>query len=365
MLGVLHVIDATTPRDGLAQLRLLLGPRDMVASIGPAPAALRRHQGPALPVKTLHCPLGLARLGGMALQRMAVKASLVHAWSPFSAYAGAVAAKRQKLPLLLSLACLPDKRALRDLRKDSAGNGMALTVPTDHGRRVLLAAGLDSSAVHVLRPAAEPAARRDARRRRVRQRLGLDDGNFVLVALGEMTRQAGHKQAAWAHAIVMYLRTDFRLIMPGGGPWRAAAQRFVQATGFGPTVVLTDNDLTLPDALAAADAALMLCEHDCGVSDLAAALAAGVPILASRTADIVECTDGGDAALLVDPNDPQHAAAALLSLREEAHLADDLARRGLAFARATFDRSAVRQDLDRIYVAIKAVHAGPLRAIQS
>ena len=354
MLGVLHVIDAATGRDCLAQLRLLLGPRDMVASIGPAPRALSPGGGPALGVKALHCPLGLSRLGGLALRGLAVKSSLIHAWSPFAASASAVAAAKQKLPLVLSLPCLPGKKAIRDLRIDSARDRIAVTVPTDSARRVLLAAGLAATAVHVLRPASESPERPDARRDEIRRSLGLGDGDFALVALGEMTRQAGHKYDTWAHAIVMQIRTDFRLILPGSGRCFSQVQRFVQGFGFDEAVLFTHDDLAASDLLAAADAAVLLCERDCGVSDLAAALAAAVPVVASRTPDITECTDGGGAAMLVEPRDPQDAAAALLRLREEPRLAADLAGRGRAFARAAFDPQTVRRSLDRIYSAAKA-----------
>jgi len=357
MLGVLHVIDAATSRDGLAQLRLLCGPRDVVASIGPAPAGVGAcGDGAGPPVRALHCPLGLSRLGGLALRKLAVKASLVHAWSPVSASAGAVAATRQKLPLLLSLPCLPGRKAIRDLCIESARDGIMVTVPTDSARRVLLAAGLEAGCVHVLPPAAEPPERADARREQVRRSLGLDEGDFALVALGEMTRQGGHKQAAWTHAIVMHVRRDFRLILPGRGRRVGAVRRFVRASGFDDAVLFTHDDLPGGDVFSAADAAALLCERDSGVSDLAAALAWAVPVVASRTPDIADCTDGGRAAMLVRPGDPQDASAAVLRLREEPALGADLAARGRAFARTAFDRQAVRRSLEGIYRAAKAAH---------
>lgn len=350
MLGILHVVDSTTPRHCLAQLRVLFGAGDTVVSLGPAPELLAGGRCPHLPVRALHCPMGLARLGGMALRPLAVKASLVHAWSSFSAVAGAVAAARQKLPLLLSLPCLPPARAMRKLRIELRRDRIAITVPTDSARAALVSAGVGASAVHVLPPAFEPVGPRD----RARRALGLDDGQLAMVALGEMTRQAGHKNAAWVQAIVLPLQPEFRLFLPGGGPYLSAVRRFVRLSSLDQTVTFTVEDPPMPDVLAAADVALLLGERPCGVSDLATALSASVPVVASRIPDIVECTDGGVAGMLVEPGTPRHASSAVLRLRQEPGLAGDLADRGQTFARGAFDPKAVRGRLEGIYNAVKA-----------
>lgn len=350
MLGVLHVVDSTTPRDCLAQLRLLFGAGDTLVSIGPPPALLGDGRRAPLPVKAVHCPMGLARLGGMALRPFAVKASVVHAWSGFSASAGAVAAGRQELPLLLSLPCLPTAREIRSLRIELPRDRIAVTVPTDSARGVLVSAGIEASAVHVLRPAFEPVRPRDQARRA----MGLDDGQFAVVALGEMTRQGGHKNAAWVQAILLPLAPEFRLILPGGGRCLSRVRRFVRASALDETVTFTYDQTPMPDVLAAADVAVLLCERACGLSDLAGAMSASVPVVASRIPDIAECTDGGAAGLLVEPGNPRQASAAVLRLRQEPGLAGDLGARGRTFARGAFDPAAVRRRLEGIYSTIKA-----------
>lgn len=350
MLGVLHVIDATTRRDSLAQLAALLRPNDRVVSVGPPPQAL---SASPLPVRAVHCPMGLARLGGMVLQKRTLKTSLIHAWSLFAAAAGAVAAERQNLPLLLSLGHLPGPHATRGLCKESARDGYSLTVPTAHARGALVAAGANAEAVHVLPPAARLVDRSDAGRLRARRAFGLEEGHFAIVALGDMTRGAGHKSAVWAHALVTHLRSEVRLVLPRRGSGLSQVQRFAKAGGLDHAVLLAPRDTQLADLLAAADVATLLCDRDCGVGDLAAALAAGVPVVASRTPDIVNCTGGGKAAMLVDRGNAQTAAANVLSLVEGPRLAADLAHRARTFAQAAFDRDAVRCRLDEIYTVVK------------
>ncbi len=69
------------------------------------------------------------------------------------------------------------------------------------------------------------------------------------------------------------------------------------------------------------------------------ALACGVPVVTSNTSSLPEVT--GDAALLVDPNDPEAIADALRRLIEDRALADALRQRGpRQAARFSWDRAA-------------------------
>jgi len=324
MLGTLHVIDATTRRDSLAQLALLRRDNDQVVSVGPPP---QEALPPALPLGSVHCPMGSARLGGMVLQRVTLKTSLIHAWSPFAATAAAVAAEKQRLPLLLSLPHLPAPHVVRGLCKESVRDRYSLTVPTAHARGVLLAAGAREEAVHVLPPAAEGVDRSDAARLQARRAIGLQEQHVAVVPLGDMTRGGGYKAAVWTHALVAHLRPEVRLVLPGRGAGLSQLRRFAAASGFDHAVLMAPPDAPLADILPAADLATLLCDHEVALGDLAGALAAALPVVASRTPDILACTDGGQAARLVEDGSPQAAAAILLSLVEAPDLLADLSRR--------------------------------------
>jgi glycosyltransferase involved in cell wall biosynthesis len=69
------------------------------------------------------------------------------------------------------------------------------------------------------------------------------------------------------------------------------------------------------------------------------AMACGTPVVCSTASSLPEVA--GDAALLVDPNDPGAIAAAILRAATDRDLAEDLRRRGLARARGfTWERTA-------------------------
>lgn len=79
------------------------------------------------------------------------------------------------------------------------------------------------------------------------------------------------------------------------------------------------------------------------------AMACGTPVVASNRSSIPEILD--DAALLIDPADPDELAEALCTVLQDSHLHSDLSRRGRArAARFRWDTSA--QEALRIYADV-------------
>ena len=180
MTDVLHIVDEHTPTDMLDQLALLAGEGDTIVSAGPAPV----YEGFTLPVRQVHCPLGIPQLAALRLRGLARRAKGLHAWSR----AAAAAARFLPTPAgggrLLSWPSLPEKRDLPFLAGLTNKVGFHLVVPTEVAQTALRWAGVERSAVSVLPPAAAPVAASDldARRKRLREAMGLRDDQFLLVA---------------------------------------------------------------------------------------------------------------------------------------------------------------------------------------
>ncbi len=79
----------------------------------------------------------------------------------------------------------------------------------------------------------------------------------------------------------------------------------------------------------------------------AEALAAGVPVVASRTGGIVEVVEDGVTGLLVEPGDTDGLARAIERLLDDRELRDSVIRAGRVKARALFGWDAVTQALER------------------
>jgi len=336
MIDVLHMIDRQTSRDGLLQLGLLVGGRDVVASVGPAPPGLN------VPVRAYHAPLGSAVLCGRRMAALAARAKAVHAWGPSAGRAAVMTTDGR--PIVCTLAAAPARRFGRSMRREHVW----LTLPTEAARRRFVSRNGCDRQVVVLPPPAAPISDRAARRRRTRKALGLTDGHYLIAAPGEMGYDTGQKYASWAHAILRRFVPHARLILPGRGPNRENVRTFVGTLGFTAEQYLTGDRFALPDVLAAADAAIFLPRRDSGVAALAAAMAAELPIVAAATDDVVECV-GRRAALRVPVNGPRAVAAAMVRLMEDSALAAALSAEAGRTARERFSVAHCRRVLESCY----------------
>jgi hypothetical protein len=343
MPTVAHLIGPETPLDLLEQMWLLAGPGEAVVSIGPPPGGC-----PADRVKIAHRPLGCPGLAAMRLPAAARAADMLHAWGP-SDSADLCGCEGRRL--VLSMSCAPPRALVDRLIVRMRAGELVLTVPTAAALRAFLDAGAPSRGAWVLPPAAPSIPDADEKRARVRRELGVGERHVLLVAPGEMGRVAGHKYAPWVHAVLRQIRPDLRLLLPGLGEAEERARFYVGSAGLGDEVFLTSGRYSTAEALAAADLAVFFHERDCGVAAAAQAMAAGLPIVASRTPDLCELLEPGRAGILVPPRDPREASAGVLRVLDDPEWARRLGGRARQIARESHDPRRCRSRLEEVYAS--------------
>ena len=282
MDGVLHLIDAETSTGALHQLAAVIGPDDVVASLGPVtvPAWWDR------PTRRVRKPLGSAALGGIIAKDLPQSVELVHAWSISAAQAGEQIARKRGCPAVLSLPHFPPVNLLDRLAMLTSAGKVTLTAPTEACRCRLLEAGAGRAGVHVFPPVAVVLQRREELRARTRKALGVAEAHRLMVAPGRFTRQAGHKYACWVFAVLRQILDDVRLLLPGDGPVWSAVHALAATLGYDREIFMTAERLTIPEALAAADLAVVPAHGDCDLGPLVSATSAGLPVAAWSTADV-------------------------------------------------------------------------------
>ncbi|MGB8003526.1 MAG: glycosyltransferase family 4 protein, partial [Gaiellaceae bacterium] len=152
---------------------------------------------------------------------------------------------------------------------------------------------------------------------------GIDTGKFDVarcpvhgrvVAVGRLARQKRPDLVVRAASRLLQRQDDFELLLVGDGPERSAVEKLVHELGLSAHVKLLGNRDDVPGLLATAEAAVLASDYEgCPLSVLEA-MAAGVPVVATRVGGVPEIVADGETGLLVEPGQPNALAAAIGSV---------------------------------------------------
>lgn len=174
-----------------------------------------------------------------------------------------------------------------------------------------------------------------------------------LLAYGRLVEEKGFDLALRAFATVRAQQGDARLAIGGDGPARAALERLAGELGVAGAVDFLG--WLAPDAVEAAldEAALVVVpsrwDEPFGLVALEAAMRAR-PVVATRVGGLAEAVEDGTTGLLVERDDADALAAAILRLLADRPLADRLAA-------AARDRAAARFAWDDCVAAYERLYA--------
>jgi glycosyltransferase involved in cell wall biosynthesis len=195
---------------------------------------------------------------------------------------------------------------------------------------------------HGITPGLEPSADKQADRVRISERYGVSE-NFVLY-LGTLQPNKNIEGLCAAFQIMKKEGYAGKLILAGAQGWlfEEMWQR-IASRGHDKDVVLTGfvDSEDIPRLYGACDAfALVSFLEGFGIPVIEA-MACGAPVVAADACSLTEVT--ADAGLLVNPNDEQQIADALLSLCNNSELREKMIARGLTHAaKFTWRNTAVQ-----------------------
>jgi glycosyltransferase involved in cell wall biosynthesis len=146
------------------------------------------------------------------------------------------------------------------------------------------------------------------------------------------------------------LRPDsFEAVIVGDGPDRPRLEEEIETLGLTGPVRLAGERRDVPELLAAADVFVLPSVSEGLPVSVLEAMAAGLPVVASRVGGVPEQVSDGQTGLLVEPGDPNALAAALARLIAEPSLRRRLGAAGRARAEQAFDLDPFRRAHVELY----------------
>ena len=144
---------------------------------------------------------------------------------------------------------------------------------------------------------------------------------------------------------------DAELLLVGDGPLRPEVERLVAELGLGERVRLVGNRSDVPVLLAEAACVVLASDYEGCPLTVLEAMAAGVPVVATRVGGVPELIDDGRTGLLVEPGDESALAAAIGRALADR---DGLGVAAREEARRRFSRERMAAEIAQLYEEVAA-----------
>ena len=188
---------------------------------------------------------------------------------------------------------------------------------------------------------------------RVRVELGLARDQFLVLTVGRLSHEKGHKDLLDAAAILRKREPEsaVRFVIVGDGPERVALEQQCGALGL-KDVTFTGYQANVRPYYALADVVAVPSHTEGSPNVVLEAMAAGVAVAATRVGGVPEIVTDGETGLLTGGGDPGGMAAALARLRTDPELRRRLAEAGRQLVTANHSVEGHRRALLNLYTEL-------------
>jgi glycosyltransferase involved in cell wall biosynthesis len=238
-----------------------------------------------------------------------------------------------------------DRWSLRAARK-------VLTVSVPF-REELAAKGVSRERIEIVHNAIPPdwGSRARANSIALREQLGVAPDRKVILIVGRLSLEKDHLTLLEA---VRRLDPSLspHIVIVGEGPERPRVEERIRGLNLSGAVTLTGQQNSAEPYYGIADVAVLSSRSEGSPNALLEAMAAGVPIVATRVGGVPEMVADNESALLVEPADVSAMTAAISRLLQDSALAQRLVDRGRELIRLNHAPEARMRKLIGIYRAV-------------
>ncbi len=228
----------------------------------------------------------------------------------------------------------------------------AVIAVSDAAAQQVLKSGLPPEKVTVVRSSIdtrffEPT---DGAKEQMRAHLGLKGNEFVIAAAGRLVKGKGYD--VLLRAISQLSPADRPiLLLAGDGSERQSLENLSTQLGISEWTKFLGFQTDVRPILWAADAFVHVPTNfpEGTPNAILEAMAAGLPVIASKVGGIPEVVRDGETGLIIPPNDPKALAEALNNLRQDKTLSERLGRQAQAWAREHHDVHQLPERVLQVY----------------
>lgn len=177
----------------------------------------------------------------------------------------------------------------------------------------------------------------------------------ILLVVGRLSHEKGH--ADFLHALDILRRKTslpFHAVLVGDGPEQGRLEALRKKLGLENAVTMAGLQHDVRPYYAIASMVVMPSHSEGSPNVLLEAMAAGVPVIATRVGGVPEIATSEETALLTEPRNPEALADAMARMLADGALRERLARNAKELAEKQYSPEAYRRSLLGIYEKVLA-----------
>jgi glycosyltransferase involved in cell wall biosynthesis len=296
---------------------------------------------------------------------------VVHTHTSKAGILGRIAARRARVPVIIHTAhgwafTRRDWAPVRELwvhleRRQARGCDAIVVVGREDERAALERKVGRPDQYRLIRSGIELESFRNpgVSREAMRAELVIGPGAFVVGTVGRLSRQKAPLELVAAFVELSRAHAGAELVLVGDGPQRGPVERAIAAAGITARVHLLGLRRDVPRLLRALDVFALSSRWEGLPRVVPQAMAAGLPVVATRVGAVEDAVLDGETGVLVAPGDPAALAARLLELARDPRRALVMGERGRDRAEEFSAQSMTRQ-LEALYTECVERHAAKL-----
>jgi L-malate glycosyltransferase len=183
----------------------------------------------------------------------------------------------------------------------------------------------------------------------VRKELGIGADDLMILQVARLDYLKDHATAVRALGRLVRTVPHARLVLVGDGPERERIERCIADSGLGDSVRLLGTRRDVARFTAVADMFLLTSISEGIPLTLIEAMAAGLPVVATRVGGVPEVVQDGVTGLLAEPGDDGTLAEHMLHLFRHPSVGEEMGRRGRDRGQELFSENAMVANYERLY----------------
>ena len=193
-------------------------------------------------------------------------------------------------------------------------------------------------------------------RKKIRKELGLKPDQIAAGQVSKLWEGKGHEDIINACPLIFTEVPDLKVFFAGDGPIREKLEEMVFKNGLQERVIFLGHCDNIAEVTSALDIAVLASHYEGMGRVILEAMAASLPVVATRVGGIPDLVVDRETGILVEPHNPEQLAQSIIYLASYPKLRRQMGEAGKKSVDRRFTVDTMIEQIDQLYQEVLAEH---------